>query len=77
MPAAIHEVDLGINQKLEDVEHTEKAKRTAPDLQERRRVDKDELVTRRFYRGRGKSKLKTDGERFRGARLSYRNGQPA
>lgn len=49
MLAAIREVDLVINPNLEDVEDTEKAKRTALDLkQERQWPKKDNLVKGRF-----------------------------
>lgn len=68
MLTAIPEVDLGMDTRLKNIEDTEKAKRTAADLKhERQRVDKDDLVAGRFYRGQDKSKLKTDEERLRSA----------
>ncbi|EJD48505.1 hypothetical protein AURDEDRAFT_112943 [Auricularia subglabra TFB-10046 SS5] len=68
MLTAIPEVDLGMDTRLKNIEDTEKAKRTAAELkQERQRVDKDDLVAGRFYRGQDKSKLKTDEERLRSA----------
>ncbi|KZV94252.1 hypothetical protein EXIGLDRAFT_835124 [Exidia glandulosa HHB12029] len=63
MLTAIPEVDLGMDTRLRNIEDTEKAKRAAADARrDRLRVDKDDLVAGRFYRGQDRNKLKTDEE---------------
>lgn len=63
MLTAIPEVDLGMDTRLRNIEDTEKAKRAAADARkDRPRVDKDDLVASRFYRGQDKNKQKTDEE---------------